>query len=132
MASEPKMSKIVNALLWMAQVLLSVTFLWSAYMKLFKSGDLPWLWINENPMLTKVTAILDFLAGVGLVLPALLRIQPNLTMYACYGTIALMIGASVFHISRGEASQIGFNIFVALTAAFIAWGRTKKAPITSK
>lgn len=101
-------------------------------MKLFKPADLPWQWIKDNPDLVKATGILDLLAGIGLILPALLRIQPKLTIYAAYGTVALMVGASIFHISRGEASQIGFNIFVALIAVFIAWGRQKKALITPK
>jgi len=63
-------------------------------------------------------------------LPALLRIKPQLTIYTAYGTIVLMIAASIFHISRGEAKDIGFNIFIIVLAAFIAWGRQKKAPIT--
>jgi hypothetical protein len=113
-------------------VLLAITFIWAGAMKLFKPADLPWQWIKENPNLVKVTGIIDLLAGVGLVLPALLRIQPTLTIYASYGIITLMIGASMFHIVRGETAQIGFNIFVALTAVFIAWGRQKKAPMTLK
>ncbi len=129
---ENKNSKWWNTLLWLAQVLLAITFIWAGAMKLFKPADLPWQWIKENPNLVKVTGIIDLLAGVGLVLPALLRIQPTLTIYASYGIITLMIGASMFHIVRGETAQIGFNIFVALTAVFIAWGRQKKAPITLK
>jgi hypothetical protein len=43
-----------------------------------------------------------------------------------------MISAAVFHISRGEASLIGMNIFFLLLAAFVAWGRSKKVPILPK
>ncbi|MGZ3931640.1 MAG: DoxX family protein [Bacteroidia bacterium] len=125
MTAEQKPSTILNIFLWIAQALLAVTFLWAGSMKLFNPDGLPWPWIKENPGLVKITGVFDLLAGLGLVLPALLRIQPKLTVYAAYGTIALMIAASVFHISRGEASQIGFNIFVAATAVFIAWGRQK-------
>ena len=56
-------------------------------------------------------------------------INPNrlLSLDALRGfTIALMIVASAFHIARGEGSQIGFNIFVAILAAFIAWGRQRR------
>jgi hypothetical protein len=104
-------------------------------MKLFQTtGKLAemWPWTADNAILVKLTGILDLLAGIGLVLPALLRIQPKLTIYAAYGTIALMVTASIFHIARGEASQIGVNIFFAVFAILIAWGRLKKAPITSK
>lgn len=127
-----KKNGIWNIILWTAQVLLAVTLIWAGVMKLFKPEDLPWQWVKENPNLVKATGFFDLLGGFGLVLPSLLRIQPKLTIYAAYGTIALMISASVFHISRGEASQIGFNIFVVLTAVFIAWGRLKKATITTR
>jgi hypothetical protein len=118
----------MNILLWIAQCLLSATFIWSAFMKLFQPDKVAqmWPWAAENPMLSKITGVLDLLAGIGLILPALLGIQPRLTIYAAYGSILLMISASVFHVSRGEGSQIGFNIFVAVLAAFIAWGRQKK------
>jgi uncharacterized membrane protein YphA (DoxX/SURF4 family) len=132
MAKEQKSSTVINVILWIAQLLLSATLIWSGVMKLFAADQLPWPWVAENPVLVKLTAIPDVLAGIGLVLPALFRIQPKLTIYAAYGTIALMISACIFHIARGEASQIGFNIFVALAAVFIAWGRQKKAPLTQK
>jgi hypothetical protein len=76
--------------------------------------------------------VLDLLAGIGLILPAALRIRPKLTIYAAYGTVALMLAASIFHIGRGEASQIGVNIFFGTVAVFIAWGRQEKAPIAEK
>lgn len=124
-------SKAMNITLWIAQVLLSITFIWAGSMKLLQAAEM-WPWTVENPSLAKVTGVLDILAGLGLVLPSMLRILPQLTIYAAYGTIALMVAASVFHISRGEASQIGINIFFLLVAVFIAWGRQKKAPIPPK
>jgi hypothetical protein len=125
MTQEQKISKPSNIALWSIQVLLAVTFIWSAYMKLFKPEELPYPWIKENPNLGKVTGLFDLLAGLGLVLPGLLNIQPKLTIYAAYGSIALMLSACIFHISRGEGSVIGFNIFILLAAVFIAWGRKK-------
>lgn len=127
MITKVESSKTINFLLWIAQGLLAVTFIWAGSMKLFLPSELPWQWIKENPSLVKLTGILDLLAGIGLVFPALLSIKPKLTIYAAYGTIVLMISASIFHISRGEASQIGFNIFVTLIAVFIIWGTQKNA-----
>jgi DoxX-like family len=125
MASEQNKAKVLNILLWISQILLAVTLIWAGLMKLFKSGDLLWVWVKENPNLVTITGILDLLGGIGLVFPLLLRIKPKLTVYAAYGIIALMLCACIFHISRGLASQISFNIFVTLIAAFIAWGRNK-------
>jgi uncharacterized membrane protein YphA (DoxX/SURF4 family) len=121
-----------NIILWILQLLLAFLFIQSGIMKLFNPADLPWPWIKENPNLAKATGIIDLLGGIGLVLPPLLRIQPKFAMYAAYGILLLMISASIFHISRGEGSQIGFNVVVLLIAAFIAWGRQKKSPFTSR
>jgi putative oxidoreductase len=136
MENQPKTSKTLNyIILWIAQAFLAVTFIWAGYMKLFASIEelnKMWTWTTDNATLVKFTGVFDLLAGVGLVLPALLRIQPKLIIYAAYGTIGLMISASIFHISRNEAEQIGFNIFVTIIAAFIAWGRQKKVPFASK
>jgi drug/metabolite transporter superfamily protein YnfA len=121
-----KKNSILNIMLWLAQGLLALTLIWTALMKLFNSDDLPWQWIKENPSLVKITGILDLIAGIGVVVPTLLRIKTKLTIYAAYGTVALMMGAIIVHISRGETSRTGFNVFVIFIALFIAWGRQKK------
>ncbi len=135
MTNKQTNTRVLNILFWTAQSLLAITLLWASVMKLFQPAATlaeMWPWTADNPGLVKLTGILDLLAGIGLIVPALLRIYPKLTVYAAYGTIALMIAAAVFHIVRGEASQIGVNVFVAALAGFIAWGRTKKVPIAHK
>jgi len=124
--TEQTSSKALNIAAWVGQVLLAVTLVWAAGMKLFQPIDQlaqMWPWTGDNPTLTKITGVFDILGGLGLVLPAALRIKPVLTIYAAWGIIALMVAAIVFHVSRGEASQIGFNVFVVLLAAFIGWVR---------
>jgi putative oxidoreductase len=122
-----KPSKTLNLFLWITQFLLAATFLWAAYMKLFQSPDklaAMWPWTANNQFLVKFTGVIDLLAGIGVVLPAVVRIQPKLAVFTAYGIIALMITASIFHVTRGEASQIGFNIFVMALSVFVAWGRS--------
>ncbi|MFC3812235.1 DoxX family protein [Lacihabitans lacunae] len=128
-------SKVINILLWIAQVLIALTLLWAAYAKLIQPIEetakmLPWA--LENPGLLKFTGFIDLLGGVGTILPSALKIQPKLTVWAAYGVVLLMIAGSVFHIMRGEASLIGMNIVIIVFAIFIAWGRTSKAPIHGK
>lgn len=126
MKSNNTLSKRSVIALWTAQVLLSGLLLWAAAMKLFLPAAklaAMWPWTLENPRLVMLTGLLDALAGLGLVLPGSLNIMPRLTFIAACGVIALMIAAMIFHISRGEASLIGFNIFMLLAAVFIAWGR---------
>lgn len=132
---EQKKETTINILLWVFQVFLALSFIAGAIIKLFWPADelaAMWPWTVDNRRLVHVTAFFDLLAGAGLVLPALLTIQPRLTIYAAYATIVLMLSAIVFHVARGEASQIGGNIFFLLSALLIAWGRTKKAPIDTK
>jgi VIT1/CCC1 family predicted Fe2+/Mn2+ transporter len=119
-------SKALNIAAWIGQVLLAVTLVWAAYMKLFQPIDQlaqMWPWTGDNPTLTKITGVFDGLGGLGLVLPMALRIKPVLTFYAALGIMALMLSAIVFHVSRGESSQVGFNVFVVVLAGFIAWVR---------
>ncbi len=122
-------SKVLNIALWTAQMILSISMVWAAYMKLFEDpGKLAamWPWTANNRGLVKFTGVIDLAAALGLVLPMWLRIQPRLTVFAAYGTTLLMIAASVFHISRGEASLIGINVFFFAAALFIAIGRQKQ------
>lgn len=113
----------MNILLWVAQGLLAIILLWVGSMKLFKPEGLSFPWIKENPELVIITGIVDLLGGLGIVLPVALRIRSGFTVWAAYGIIALMIVAMIFHISRGEAQNIGVNIFFLLLAVFVAWGR---------
>ncbi len=135
MTNGRKTSNLMNVFLWIAQVILAASFIWAGGMKLFQSAEklaAMWAWTADNAILVKLTGVLDVLAGIGLVLPTLLRIQPKLTIFTAYGTIALMAVASAFHIARGEASQIAPNIIFAIIAIFIAWGRQTQFPIKAK
>lgn len=123
-------------MLWVAQLILAVSFLWAAEMKLFSPTEklaLMWPWVAQVPeLLVKFTGVADFLAAIGLLLPSLLRIRPELTPVTALGVIVLMGCAIIFHLTRGEASVIGANVAFAVMAAFIAWGRFGKAPIRPK
>ncbi len=131
MTTALKPSIALNTSLWIAQVLLAFTLVWAASMKLFQPIEklaAMWPWAGEvSPALVKFTGLVDLLGGLGLIMPAVLNIKPKLTPIAAVGIIILMVCASVFHILRGEASSIGFNIIFGLIAAFIAWGRFRKA-----
>lgn len=125
-----KPSRLLHIALWIAQVFASLTLVWAAYMKLFQSPTelaAMWPWAGEvPPWVVHFTGVADLLAGLGLVLPMALRIKPVLTPIAATGLVILMVAAAIFHVSRGEASQIGFNVVFAAIAAWIAWGRSRK------
>ena len=130
-----KPSKIIHIILWVAQVTLTVLFIAGAIMKFqpieTTSAMMPWT--GQVPIwVVRLLGIIDLLAAVGLILPSMLRIKPQLITWAALSIITLMFSAIVFHVSRGEASAIGVNIISAIIALFIVWGRLKKAPITAR
>ena len=90
-------------------------------------------WASQVPVaLVRFIGISEVFGGLGLILPALFRVKPQLTVWAAIGLATVMLLALIFHISRGEFSAIGIIVIIALMAVFIAWGRTKKAPIQPK
>jgi len=129
-------SRALHIALWAVQLLLAATLLWAGATKWFQPTEklsALWPWTGEVPRtFVKLTGVVDVFGALGLTLPSLFRTQPKLIPIAGLGVIALMVCASVFHIVRGEASGIGVNIVFAGMAAFVAWGRFKKAPIASK
>ena len=134
--SEWNMKKTMNVLLWIAQVLISTSLLWAACIKLFQpieQLEIMWPWTGDvSSTFVRLTGAIDLLGALGVVLPALFRFKPTLVSIAAIGIVLLMISASIFHICRGEASQIGFNIVFAVIAGFVAYGRWKLVPILSK
>jgi len=115
---------------------MAAMFLMAGTMKLTQpiselSGTLPWV-ADASEMLVRFIGLSELLGGLGLILPTALRIKPGLTSFAAMGLGVIMVLALAFHISRGEYEAAPFNVVLLSILAFIAWGRTKKAPILAK
>lgn len=123
-------SKLLNASLWVAQTLVFIAFVLIGWMKLFK--PIPelaamWPWTGQLPVvIVRVLAVIDIAGGVGIFIPALMRIKPDLTVAAATGCMVLQICAMTFHISRGEIGVIPFNVIFLALSIFILWGRRKR------
>ncbi|MET2831098.1 DoxX family protein [Mesorhizobium shangrilense] len=125
--------KPLRAGLWVAQLLVFTSFTLFGGMKLFMPVDqlaAMWVWPGAvPPWFLHLMGFIDFAGGFGVLLPALTRIQPRLTVLAALGCVLLQIAAIIFHLSRGEASVVPLNIILLALSMFILWGRGKKAPI---
>lgn len=125
--------RALNIILWILQALLASAFLATGLMKLAQpiaqlAGMLPW--VTEMPaFLVRFIGLAEVAGALGLILPALTRIRPNLTPLAALGLILVMALASIFHLTRGEGMMLPANLLLAALAGVIAWGRTRKAPI---
>jgi len=121
----PKHSKVILIAVWIAKIILAISFIWGASLKLFLSIEklsAMWPWTAEVPVaVVKFTGIIDLLGGIGIISPVILSLNPKITQITAFAIIVLMICGSVFHICRGEASQIGINVFFAFLASFIVW-----------
>ena len=125
----------MNVLLWILQVLLGVYFFAIGVMHFAIPPNLPpqMNWMYELPAwLHTVSGIAEILGGLGLILPAVTRIQTRLVPLAASGLVLVMIGAMIYHVTRGEFTNIGMNLLLALLLAFVAYGRTKLSPHTDR
>lgn len=129
-------SKVINIALWAAQIFLALVFLITGGIKLLLPLEnlyslIPWTKdVNSIPI--RLIGLSEILGSIGLIVPSLLRIKPQLTSWAAVGVAFTMLVAIFFNISLGETSVIGINIILFLIAIFVAWGRFKKSPISPK
>lgn len=126
---------LARASVWLAQLLIAVPFAGIAKMKLTTplaelNQHVPWA--LEYPHLVRVMGALDLLGAIGILLPALLRIAPWLTVWAAIGCAALMVSAIVFHFARGEAWATPINVVYLALAIHIWRSRTKRFPIAAR
>jgi hypothetical protein len=109
----------------------------AAYMKgLMPIPDLAAMgmsWAQGAPVwLVRGIALVEFLGAVGVILPAATRILPQLTVWAAAGLLAIQALAIPFHLFRGEAGLLGFNLIYVALAVFVLWGRVRKVPIAPR
>lgn len=134
--SKPSSSKVLRVGLWTAQATIFVLFSFFGFTKL--TTPIPQLaammpWANEFPAtFVRFMGLVDIAGGVGVLLPALTRIQPRLTVLAALGCTVLQVIAILFHISRGEFAVLPLNAVLLPLSLFILWGRGKKVPIDSR
>jgi uncharacterized membrane protein YphA (DoxX/SURF4 family) len=133
---QPSSSKGLRITLWVLQVLLALAFIGAGAMKLFTpmaEFDASMAWVHSMPeALVRFIGAAEVAGALGLILPALTRIKPGLTALAAAGLAVVMVLAAAFHLSRGEMGGIVPNIILGGLAAFVAWGRFKKAPIAPR
>ena len=122
--------------LWAAQVVLAFVFVSAGFVKLTTpipqlAAMMPWAGQYSETFVRSI-ALIDLAGGIGILLPALTRILPRLTVLAALGCSVLQVFALVFHISRGEVEVTPLNVVLLALSLFVLWGRNGKAPITPR
>jgi len=125
--------------LWTLQVLWGISFSMTGFGKILFYNSALWNqalhqvpWFSAVPQdLMIFIGVCEFLGGVGLILPAMTGVRPQLTPIAAIGLTVVMILAAIFHIARGEYSFLLVNAVLGGVSAFIAYGRLVARPIAS-
>lgn len=129
-------SKSLRLTLWVAQLVLALMFGMAGWMKSTMAPmDLALYvpWSPDVPLwLVRFIGIAEFAGALGLVLPALTRVKPFLTPLAAALLTVVMGLALFFHVVRGEGGSLLMPLVLGLIAAFVAWGRHRKAPIAPR
>ena len=122
-------SKKTSALLWTVQALLAALFLFAGVMKLVMPIEALAGPVAFPGWFLRFIGVCETLGALGLILPSLLRIRPALTPLAAAGLVVIMCGATVTTLVGGMGAAAAIPLVIGLLAAWIAYGRTRVAPI---
>ena len=129
-------SRVIPVLLWLAQALLAAAFLLVGWTHAFAPISVAIArapWVASLPVaLVRFIGVVELAGGLGVLLPAATRIRPALTPLAAAGLATVMLLAIPFHVLRGESREIVINLVLGAIAAFVAWGRARRAPIAPR
>ncbi len=124
----------MHRLLWILQIVFGVYFVAIGIMHFVLPDGLPeaMSWMYDLPETLHVIAgTAETLGGLGLILPGLTRVRPQLTWMAAFGLAIVMLGAMVWHIGRGEYVQMALNLVNVAVLVFIGYGRLRLHPLRS-
>src|SRR5437868_6172933 len=114
--------------LWIVQALLAALFLFAGGMKLVMPLDKLAGPVAVPDPLLRFIGVAEVLGALGLILPGVLRIRPELTPLAAVGLVIIMIGATVITLMGVAMAPALIPLMVGLLAAFVAYGRWRVVP----
>jgi hypothetical protein len=122
----------MNVALWIVQGLLAALFVFSGGMKLVLPIEKMTDPVALPGLFLRFIGVCELLGGIGLILPSLLRIRPGLTPLAAAGLIVIMIGATGITLAYIGIASALIPLVVGILATFVAYGRSRLAPIRPK
>lgn len=120
----------MNITLWMLQILLAAAFFAHGMLFLNPPPDIAVLMNESLPRWFQLfLGVAEVAAAVGLTLPGITRILPQLVAVAAAGIMLVMISATVWHIVRAEYSSAAVTALLLVMATFTAYARWRVVPI---
>jgi hypothetical protein len=117
-----------NVILWTIQGLLALAFLFAGSMKLLTPSATLAPMVGPLPVpLIRFIGLCEITGALGLILPGLLRIRPNLTPLAAAGLVIIMSGAVSAEITLGRAPDAIGPAILGILAIAVIYGRLRAA-----
>ncbi len=126
----------MNTALWIAAGLLAAVALVGGITKTFvpkerlgahAGGE----WTRDaSAGFVRTLGILEILAAIGLLLPAVLGVAPIMVAVTAACWVVLMVGAMITHGRLGQYGLVVLNTAYLALAAYVAWGRAVVEPFT--
>jgi uncharacterized membrane protein YphA (DoxX/SURF4 family) len=123
----------MNVVLWILQVLLAAAFFAHGWMLLFPPPSVVEQMNASMPRWFQLfLGVAEVAAAVGLTLPGLTHILPQLVPAAAAGVMVVMVSATIFHTVRGEYSSAAITFVLLAMATFVAYMRWRVHPIRAR
>src|SRR5690349_10123139 len=119
--------------LWALQVLLAIVFLLHGWLMVAPPAEMVEM-INAQLgiELRLFIGVAELLAAIGLIVPGLTRILPELTALAAAGLMIVMASATGFHLVRGEVSSAISAAVIFSLVTLVAYLRWKVRPLAAR
>jgi hypothetical protein len=113
-------------LLWTIQAVLALVFLFAGSVKLITPLDELYaqMQLPLPGIVIRFIGVCELLGALGLILPCLLRVRPELTPLAARGLVLLMVGAVMFTPIDQLAMAI-LPVVIGALAGLVAYGRSR-------
>jgi hypothetical protein len=122
----------MNIFLWILQIALAVMFGMHGWLFLAPPPEMAEAIISAYPApIRYLIGVSEVLGALGLLLPGITRIMPQLTIWAATGLATIALLASGYHLMRvmggaNELSNVGVTALLCVAAAFVAYMRWKR------
>ncbi len=123
---------VIHYLLWTAQALLALLFLFAGGMKLVSPAETLSKQSTLPVLFMRFIGIAEVLGGLGLVLPGMLRTQARLTALAAVGLLLIMVGAVAITVATLGAAKAMLPFVVGSLLIWIAYSRWRVLPLAGK
>lgn len=125
----------MHRLAWVAQIVLGVYFIAIGIMHFVLPTGLPepieWMY-DLSTTLHYVSGTAEILGGLGLILPAVTGIRPQLVPLAAVGLAVVMVLAALWHLPREEMQNVASTLVTATVLLGLAYVRWRVHPLPGR